>query len=150
MSDSLQPHGLQHARPPCPLPTLEVYSNSCPFLSKKTSSQPLLGPEQIQNSGLSGGAVPGDLPGRGVGKGALLTAVSQTSDWVPQSISAHVLSLGRVGPHSVTSLLPLGWPCGSVVKYPPAMQGLQEMRVPSLGQEDPLEEGMATHSSILA
>ena len=26
----------------------------------------------------------------------------------------------------------------------------QETRVPSLGQEDPLEEGMATHSSILA
>ena len=24
------------------------------------------------------------------------------------------------------------------------------MRVPSLGQEDPLEEGMATHSSVLA
>ena len=24
------------------------------------------------------------------------------------------------------------------------------MQVPSLGQEDPLEEGMATHSSILA
>ena len=24
------------------------------------------------------------------------------------------------------------------------------MRVPSLGREDPLEEGMATHSSILA
>ena len=29
-SDSLQPHGLQHARPPCPSPTLGVYSNSCP------------------------------------------------------------------------------------------------------------------------
>ena len=26
----------------------------------------------------------------------------------------------------------------------------QETRVPSLGQEDPLEEGIATHSSILA
>ena len=26
----------------------------------------------------------------------------------------------------------------------------QETRVQSLGQEDPLEEGMATHSSILA
>ena len=25
MSDSLQPHGLQHARPPCPLPTPRVY-----------------------------------------------------------------------------------------------------------------------------
>ena len=27
---------------------------------------------------------------------------------------------------------------------------MQEMRVPSLGWEDPLEEGMATHSCILA
>ena len=34
-----------------------------------------------------------------------------------------------------------------MVKNPPAMQGTQ---VQSLGQEDPLEKGMATHSSILA
>ena len=34
-----------------------------------------------------------------------------------------------------------------MVKNPPTMQ---ETRVPSLGQEDPLEEGMATHCSILA
>ena len=34
-----------------------------------------------------------------------------------------------------------------MVKSPPAMQ---EARVPSLGREDPLENGMATHSSILA
>ena len=27
----LQPHGLQHARPPCPSPTPRVYSNSCPL-----------------------------------------------------------------------------------------------------------------------
>ena len=31
MSDSLQPHGLQHARPPCPSPTPGAYSNSWPF-----------------------------------------------------------------------------------------------------------------------
>ena len=31
MSDSLRPHGLQHARPPCPSPTPGVYSNSCPL-----------------------------------------------------------------------------------------------------------------------
>ena len=31
MSDSLQPHGLQHARPPRPSPTPGVYSNSCPL-----------------------------------------------------------------------------------------------------------------------
>ena len=29
VSDSLQPQGLQHARPPCPLPTPTVHSNSC-------------------------------------------------------------------------------------------------------------------------
>ena len=37
-----------------------------------------------------------------------------------------------------------------MVKNPPAMQELQETWVRSLGQEDCLEEGMATHSSILA
>ena len=31
VSDSLWPHGLQHARPPCPSPTSGVYSNSCPL-----------------------------------------------------------------------------------------------------------------------
>ena len=31
MSDSLQPHGLQHARPPCPSPTTGVHSKSCPL-----------------------------------------------------------------------------------------------------------------------
>ena len=39
---------------------------------------------------------------------------------------------------------------GSVVKNSPAMQETQETQVWSLCQEDPLEEGMATHSSILA
>ena len=37
-----------------------------------------------------------------------------------------------------------------MVKNLPAMQESQEMQVQSLGGEDPLEEGMATHSSILA
>ena len=31
VSDSLQAHGLQHIRPPCPSPTSRVYSNSCPL-----------------------------------------------------------------------------------------------------------------------
>ena len=38
-------------------------------------------------------------------------------------------------------------PSGSRVKNPAAMQ---EMWVWSLGWEDPLEEGVATHSSIIA
>ena len=39
------------------------------------------------------------------------------------------------------------FPSGSVVKNLPSMQ---EPQVRSLGWEDPLEEDMATHSSILA
>ena len=39
-----------------------------------------------------------------------------------------------------------GFPGGSAVKNPPA---IQETQVWSLGQEDPLEKWLATHSSIL-
>ena len=31
VSNSLRPHELQHSRPPCPLPTPGVHSNSCPL-----------------------------------------------------------------------------------------------------------------------
>ena len=41
-------------------------------------------------------------------------------------------------------------PGGTEVKNLPAMQETQEMQVRSLVQEDPLEEEMATHFSILA
>ena len=42
-------------------------------------------------------------------------------------------------------------PGGSVVKNSPEMQEAQwEMQIPSLDHEDPLEEEMATHSSILS
>ena len=45
------------------------------------------------------------------------------------------------------SSIPLGFPVTPIVKSLPAMQ---ETQVQSLGQEDPLEKGKATHSSILA
>ena len=37
-----------------------------------------------------------------------------------------------------------------MVKNSPAIQEMQEIQVGFLGQEDPLEEEMTTHSSILA
>ena len=43
-----------------------------------------------------------------------------------------------------------GFPGGSAVKNPPAMQEMRETQVWSLGGEDFLQEGMATHYSILA
>ena len=44
----------------------------------------------------------------------------------------------------------MGFLSGSVIKNPPAMQETQETWVQSLGWEVPLEEGMATHSTVLA
>ena len=44
----------------------------------------------------------------------------------------------------------VGFPGGSAVKNLPEVQEMWETQVLSLGWEDLLEEGMATHSSILA
>ena len=44
MSDFLQPHGLQHTRPPCQSPTPRVYPNSCPlgWCCHSTLSSPVI------------------------------------------------------------------------------------------------------------
>ena len=57
MSDSLQPHGLQHTKPPCPLPSPGVYPSSCPLYQwchpAISSSDALLsfGPQSFLASG---------------------------------------------------------------------------------------------------
>ena len=43
-----------------------------------------------------------------------------------------------------------GFPSGSAVKNPPAVQGPQESWFPLLGWEDPLEEGTAMRSSVIS
>ena len=50
--------------------------------------------------------------------------------------------------HSCVTLQ--GFQMALVVKNPPANAGDIKMWVQSLGQEDPLEKGIATHSRILA
>ena len=78
--------------------------------------------------------------------------------YITESVSHSVTSdsLGPQGLQPARLLCPWDSPgkntgvCSLVaqtVKNPPAMQ---EMWVQSLGWEDPLEKGMATHSSILA
>ena len=57
------------------------------------------------------------------------------------------MGLQTVGHDLVTEQQQQVFPGASVVKSPPAVQG---MHVPSLGQEDPLKEGMPTHSGILS
>ena len=61
---------------------------------------------------------------------------SDTVSTISPSISHEVM-----GPDAIILVF-----CGSVVKSLPAMQ---ETQVQSLGLEDPLEEGMATHSRTL-
>ena len=63
-----------------------------------------------------------------------------------------VLLLTVIGSLLICMCVPclLGFPSGSAVKNLPAEQQLQETQVRSLGWEDPLEEGMTTHTSIIA
>ena len=66
---------------------------------------------------------------------ASLTAVFLASSVIPAFLLFNVLGVLRA------SLV------AQMVKNSPAMQ---ETWVPSLGQEEPLEKGMATHSNVLA
>ena len=55
VSDSLRPHELQHARPPCPSPTPGVYPNSCPssqWCHPAISSSSPPAPNSSQHQGL--------------------------------------------------------------------------------------------------
>ena len=63
--------------------------------------------------------------------------------------SGSICALGSAGFKPRTGVLPSLSLLAQLVKNPP-MQEMQETRVQCLGEEDPLEQEMATHSSILA
>ena len=89
VSHSLQPHGLQHARPPCPSPTPRVYWNSCP------SSQwchPAISSSVIPFSHLQSFPASGSFPmslffasgGQSIGVSASTSVFSMNiQDWFP-------------------------------------------------------------------
>ena len=88
------------------------------------------------------------------GAASLLTALSSSREtpWSPRQISqgeADALHSGRADPCDFPKCGRLHWasPVAQVVKNLPAVQ---ETWIRSLGWEDPLEEEMATHSSIFA
>ena len=81
---------------------------------------------------------------------------NKITDWV-QTASIYFLQFRELEVHDQgASLLDsgdaisMGFPGGSAVKNPPAVQETHEIPVQPLGQEDPLEKEMATHSSMLA
>ena len=83
--------------------------------------------------------IKGTFPGSSAGKESTCNAEDPGS--IPR--------LGRSAGEGIGYPLQSAWASlvAQLVKNPPAMR---ETRVQSLGWEDPLEKGMATHSSILA
>ena len=93
MSDSLQPHGLQHARPPCPSSTPGVYSNSCPLT---WWCHPAISYSVIPFS-----SCPQSLPA------SESFPMSQLFTWGGQSIG--VSALASLLPKNTQNWSPLGW-----------------------------------------
>ena len=76
------------------------------------------------------------------------SCIKLVSDYSPRIfVYVYTTCNGDVYNLHVHTHIYMGFPGGSVVKNLPAKQ---EMQVRSLGQEEPLEEEMATHSSVLA
>ena len=117
---SLQPHGLQHTRLPCPSPTPGVCSNSWPssWWCHPTISSSVVPFSSCLQSFSASGSFP----------------MSQFFTLGGQSIGASAWA-------SVLSMNIQNWR-----NHLP----IQETWVQSLVREDPLEEEMASHSSILA
>ena len=87
MSDSLWPHELQHARPPCPSPTPGVYSNICP-LSQWCHPASVVSFSSCPQSLLASGSFPMSQlfawGGQSVGVSASASVLPMnTQDWSP-------------------------------------------------------------------
>ena len=93
MSDSLRRYELQHARPPCPSPTLRVYPNSCPLSQWYHQT--------IHSSVVPFTSCPQSFPARGSFQ------MSQLFAWGGQSIE--VSASASVLPVNTQDQSPLAW-----------------------------------------
>ena len=91
---TLQPQGLQHAKPPCPSPTPRVHPNSCP-LSQWCH-------QTISSSAIPFSSCPQSFPAAGSFQMSQLSAVDGQSIGVSASTS--------VLPMNTQDWSPLGWP----------------------------------------
>ena len=92
VSDSLQPHGLQHAKPLCPSPAPRACSNSCPL---SRWCHPTISSSLVPFSCPQSLPAPGSFP------------MSQFFASGDQSIG--VLALASVLPINIQDWFPLGW-----------------------------------------
>ena len=95
MSDSLQPHGMQHTSLPCPSPTPRIYSNSCPL---SRWCHPTISPSVMPvSSGLQSFS--------GSGSFQMSQFFASGGQSIGDSASASVL------PMNIQDWFPLGWTC---------------------------------------
>ena len=102
VSDSLQPHGLQHARPPCPSPTPRVYSNSWPlsqWCHPTTSSSTVPFSSHLQSFPASESFQMSQLfasVGRSIGVSASASVLPMNiQDWFPLGWTAWISLLSK-------------------------------------------------------
>ena len=97
VSDSLQPHGLQNARLPCPLPTLRVHWNSSPlsqWCHPTISSSVIPFPSSLQSFPASGSF---QMSGQSIGVSASASVLPMnTQDWFPSGWTGWIFLLSRV------------------------------------------------------
>ena len=110
MSDSLQLHGLQHTRPPCPSPASRACSNSCPWSRwwRPTISSSLVPFFYLQSFPALGSFAMSHfftLGGKSTGAWALASVLPmKVHDWLPSRwtslISLQSKGLSRVFPNT--------------------------------------------------
>ena len=103
VSDSLQPHGAQQARPPCPSPTPRVYSSSCPlsqWCHPTISSSVVPFSSRLQSFPASGSFPMSQLftwGGQSIGVSASATVLPMNiQDWLPLGLTG-LISLQSKG-----------------------------------------------------
>ena len=134
MSDSLRPHGLQHARLPCPSLSPRVCSHSCPLRLDRAFFPLTLWKIDISMSTyhhLSFYCL-------------LIYHLSSVNHAFIIYPSFTIIYLATIYLSNSTISV---WP--SVVARGEALPAMQRTWVPSVGQEDPLEEAIATLFNIL-
>ena len=93
VSDSLRPHELQHARPPCPSPTPGVHSNSRPSSRRCHPA--------ISSSGVPFSSCPQSFPA--------LESFPMSQLFTSGGQSTGVSALASVLPMNTQDRFPLGW-----------------------------------------
>ena len=92
VSNSLQPHGLQHAKPPCPSPTPRVYSNSC---HSNISSSVVPFSSRLQSFPASGSFLMSQLSTSGAGVSASIILLKY-SWWFDRITHSMDMSLNKL------------------------------------------------------